>query len=215
MSAFMFSARLFAAIAVLFTALVLSTPASARTDAPLMVRIPGKYYEIGKYEVTQGEWRAVMGNNPSYFSNCGDNCPVERVSWNDVQDFIKKLNAQTGKQFRLPSKAEWDYACYGGHQTKYCGGDDLDSLGWFDKNSDGRTHPVGQKQPNGYGLYDMNGNVFEWMSDCYEKNCVKHMLGGGAWSNNEQLALPTYHGGVDATFRIGNNFGFRLARTLP
>lgn len=214
MSAFKFSAR-FSAPTVLLTALMLSPLASARNDSPAMVRVPGKYYEIGKFEVTQGEWRLVMGDNPSYFGNCGDNCPVERVSWNDVQEFIKKLNAQTGKHFRLPSKAEWEYACNGGRQTRYCGGDDLDPLGWFDGNSGGQTHPVGQKQSNSFGVYDMSGNVFEWLSDCYEGSCTKHVLLGGAWSNTAQLALTSFTAGVDSTFRLGNNFGFRLARTLP
>ncbi len=189
--------------------------ASTAFAGPAMVRIPEKYYDIGKFEVTQGEWRAVMGNNPSYFSNCGDNCPVERVSWNDVQEFIKKLNAQTGKHYRLPTKAEWDYACYAGQQTKYCGGDDLDPLGWFEENSGGHTHTVGQKRANGYGLYDMSGNVFEWLSDCYEGSCSKHMIRGGAWTNSAQLALTSYVVGIDSGFRLGNNFGFRLARTLP
>ena len=193
---------------------ILAHAADAGTDGPAMVRIPGKNYEIGKYEVSQGEWRAVMGSNPSYFGKCGDTCPVERVSWNDAQEFIKKLNARTGKHYRLPSKAEWEYACYGGRQSKYCGGDDLDTLGWFDENSSG-THPVGQKQANGYGLYDMSGNVFEWVSDCYEGSCTKHVLCGGAWSNNAQLALTSFNPGVDSTFRLGSNFGFRLARTLP
>lgn len=90
-------------------------------QGPVMVRIPGKNYEIGKYEVTQAEWRAVMGSNPSKHINC-DKCPVEQVSWNDIQTFIQKLNANTRKLYRLPTESEWEYACYAGSQTEYCGG---------------------------------------------------------------------------------------------
>lgn len=92
--------------------------AKAGGNDPVMVRIPGKNYEMGQYEVTQREWKAVMGNNPSKFGDCGDNCPVERVSWDDIQVFLEKLNAKTGKQYRLPTEAEWEYACYGGSQAK-------------------------------------------------------------------------------------------------
>jgi formylglycine-generating enzyme required for sulfatase activity len=97
-----------------------------------MVAIPGKNYEMGKYEVTQGQWKAVMGNNPSYNSDCGDNCPVEQVSWDDVQVYLQKLNAKTGKQYRLPSEDEWEFACGGGSKDEYCGGGDLNALGWYE-----------------------------------------------------------------------------------
>jgi formylglycine-generating enzyme required for sulfatase activity len=214
MSTFRNGVRTVASVLVILWLPALAIAADAAANAPEMVRIPGKNYEIGKYEVSQAEWRTVMGDNPSYFGKCGDTCPVERVSWGDVQEFIRKLNARTHKHYRLPTKAEWEYACYGSNRGTYCGGDDLNELGWFEGNSDGKTHLAGQKQANGYGLYDMSGNVFEWMDDCYEGNCMKRVLGGGAWSNNAQLALPSFSGGVDTTFR-GSNFGFRLARTLP
>ncbi|TVQ96995.1 MAG: DUF1566 domain-containing protein, partial [Desulfovibrionales bacterium] len=125
---------------------------------------------MGKYEVTQGQWTRIMGSNPSYFQS-GDTYPVERVSWNDVQGFITALNSQGSSTFRLPTEAEWEFACRsGGREEKYCGGDELDSLGWYSGNSGGRTHEVGTKTANGLGIYDMSGNVWEWVSDKYGSN---------------------------------------------
>jgi len=187
---------------------------NAEASAPAMVRIPGKNYEIGKTEVTQAEWRAVMGANPSHFINCGDTCPVEQVSWNEVQEFIQRLNTITGKQYRLPTSAEWEYACHGGSQNEYCGGDDLDAVAWTMDNSNGQTHPVGQKQANGYGLYDMTGNVWEWMNDCWQAECARRTLRGGSWLNFPQLARIVPRGSY-VTSNQHDNVGFRLARTLP
>jgi formylglycine-generating enzyme required for sulfatase activity len=132
-------------------------------------------FYMGKYEVTQGQWKAIMGNNPSSFKDCGDNCPVEQVSWNDIQDFINKLNQKTGKKYRLPTEAEWEYAARsGGKNEKYSGSDDIDSVAWYDKNSGRETHTRGQKQPNGLGIYDMSGNVWEWVTDWYDSNYYKN-----------------------------------------
>ena len=145
-----------------------------------MVKIPdsaehkGLYF--GKYEVTQAQWQAIMGNNPTDFK--GDlSRPVERVSWNDCQEFIKKLNARTevksaGIIFRLPTEEEWEYACRAGSTGKYgllADGREgsLDEMGWYLDNSDYKTHPVGQKKPNAWGLYDMHGNVWEWTASAY------------------------------------------------
>jgi Tfp pilus assembly protein PilF len=181
---------------------------------PAMVAIPGAAFEIGKYKVTQGEWRAVMGNNLSHFNNCDVSCPAESVSWNDVQEFIQKLNARTGKQYRLPTEAEWERACYGGSHTDYCGGNDLDAVGWYNGNSNFETHPVGQKKANAYGLYDMTGNVWEWMSDCPVANtCSSRSIRGGSWMDAPQYQLAAYRDRGSVEFR---NFfiGFRLARTL-
>ena len=123
-------------------------------------------FAIGKTEVTQGQWKAIMGNNPSKFVECGDNCPVEQVSWDDAQAFIEKLNTKTGKKYRLPSEAEWEYACRAGGQHEYCGGNNLDSIAWYGAlakpagNSNKTTNPVAAKQANAFGLYDMSGNVW-------------------------------------------------------
>ena len=126
-------------------------------------------YYIGQTQVTQELWEAVMGSNPSYFT--GDNRrPVENVSWNDCQEFIKKLNRFTGKNFRLPTEAEWEYAARGGSKSrgyKYSGSNNPDAVAWYGKNSGYETHPVAQKQSNELGLYDMSGNVWEWCSDRY------------------------------------------------
>jgi formylglycine-generating enzyme required for sulfatase activity len=181
---------------------------------PLMVRIPGKNYEMGKYEVTQKEWRDIMGSNPSDFSSCGDNCPVEKVNLEDIQTFLQKLNQKTGKQYRLPTEEEWGYASYGGSQTVYCGSNDIDNVAWYAENSGRKTHPVGQKQANGYGLYDMCGNVSEWRSDCYYGDCAKRVLRGGSWFDYPSVTrsdgLLYYKPELRSGFA-----GFRVARTLP
>lgn len=123
-------------------------------------------YYIGKTEVTQALWQAVMGSNPSNFK--GADLPVECVSWNDCQEFIQKLNRLTGRNFRLPTEAEWEFACRGGNKSngyKYSGSNDIDNVAWYDGYSG--THPVGTKAPNELGIYDMSGNVWEWCNDWY------------------------------------------------
>ena len=125
-------------------------------------------FSIGETEVTQGLWKAVMGNNPSNFT--GDNLPVEEVSWDDCQLFIAKLNQLTGRNFRLPTEAEWEYAARGGNKSKgykYAGSNTIDNVAWYKDNSGDKTHPVGSKAPNELGLYDMNGNVWEWCQDWF------------------------------------------------
>ncbi|MDR1895236.1 MAG: SUMF1/EgtB/PvdO family nonheme iron enzyme [Prevotellaceae bacterium] len=152
-------------------------------------------FNIGQYEVTQKQWVAVMGNNPSQFQ--GDNLPVENVNWDDARAFIKKLNALTGKKYRLPTEAEWEYAARGGAQSrgyKYSGSNNVDEVAWYKTNSDGKTHEAGSKKANELNIYDMTGNVDEWCSDWYEEyksDSVKNPTGpasgsfrvlrGGSW----------------------------------
>ena len=183
------------------------------SDCPEMVVI-GTSYAMGKYLVTQKQWRDVMGNNPSFFRNCGDDCPVEDVSWDDAQEFVAKLNEKTGKTYRLPTEAQWESACHAGSQTEYCGGQQFDAVAWYARNSGARTHPVGQKQPNGLGLYDMNGNVWEWTSDCSNGDCRYRILRGGSWSFDPQFSRSPKRIGIAASYHL-NDYGFRLVRALP
>jgi formylglycine-generating enzyme len=177
-------------------------------------------FNMGKYLVTQAQWVALMGNNPSHFKECGGNCPVEQVSWKDVQEFIGKLNDQTGKNYRLPYEAEWEYAARsGGKQEQWAGTSDMNELGayaWFGDNSDKTTHPVGTRRPNGLGLYDMTGNVWEWCSDWFDADYYKkspeknprgalsgsnHVMRGGSWGGTP--------GSVRAAYRVGGSPSFR------
>jgi uncharacterized caspase-like protein len=183
---------------------------------PEMVPIPGKNIAIGKTEVTQGQWRIVMQSDPPElkFKGC-DDCPVENVNWNDAQDFIGKLNLKTGKNYRLPSESEWEYACRAGGRNEYCGSDNADSVAWHSGNSGQRTHSVGGKQANAWGLYDMSGNVWEFTQDCWEGNCEQRVLRGGSWDYSPQFAqtiVRTTGGPVGGRRYSGN--GFRLARML-
>ena len=126
-------------------------------------------FAIGQTEVTQALWQAVMRSNPSYFHG-NKNHPVEEVSWDDCQTFISKLNSLTGRQFRLPTEAEWEYAARGGNKSKgykYSGSNDINSVAWYWDNSGNKTHDVATKQPNELGIYDMSGNVWEWCQDWY------------------------------------------------
>ena len=154
-------------------------------------------YYICKYEVTQALWRVVMDSNPSNFK--GDNLPVECVSWNDCQTFIDRLNNYTGRNFRLPTEAEWEFAARGGNYSrhyKYSGSNYISDVAWYGDNSGDRTHPVGTKQANELGLYDMSGNVWEWCSDWYgsyssysqsnptgPNSGSYRMRRGGSWDN--------------------------------
>ena len=161
------------------------------------VTLTNDYY-IGKYEVTQALWKAVMGNNPSNFK--GDNLPVEKVSWDDCQEFISKLNRITGKTLRLPTEAEWEYAARGGNNSRgyqYSGSNNLSDVAWFRGNSGGKPHAVGTKQPNELGIYDMSGNVDEWCQDWYWY---------GAYSSSSQVN-PT--GANSGSYRVcrGGSWG--------
>ena len=125
---------------------------------------------IGRFPVTQGQWEEVMGGNPSRFKESGPDAPVEEVSWDDAQEFCLALGQRDGREYRLPTEAEWEYACRAGSTGAWCFGDDEEMLGdyaWYYGNSDDRTHPVGRKKPNAWGIHDMHGNVFEWCQDWY------------------------------------------------
>jgi len=169
----------------------------AESDEKPAHRVKLSDFYIGKYEVTQEQWEAVMGDNPSNFK--GDpNCPVEQVSWNDVQKYITKLNQLTGKSYRLPTEAEWEYAARGGTNSKsykYSGSNTLNIVAWYYDNSNSKTHPVGTKNPNELGIYDMSGNVWEWCNDWYglypsssqtnpqgPSSSSNRVFRGGSWS---------------------------------
>ena len=181
-------------------------------------------FSIGKYEVTQEEWEAVMESNTSKFK--GAKFPVEQVSWNDCQEFIRKLNQMTGKKFRLPTEAEWEYAARGGSKSrgyKYAGGNDLGSVAWYNDNSGRKTHEVGQKQPNELGLYDMAGNVLEWCQDWkgnYSSSSQSNPQGpssgslrvyrGGSWHYDARYCRVSNR--INSTPDARNNdLGLRLA----
>ncbi|HUH65612.1 MAG TPA: formylglycine-generating enzyme family protein [Syntrophales bacterium] len=187
-----------------------------------------KPYYMETTEVTQGQWRKVMGNNPSVFSTCGDNCPVENVSWGDAQEFIRRLNQKEGiNKYRLPTEAEWEFACRAGAKSKEAPGSAEGNLGdyaWYEANSDRKTHPVAVKKPNPWGLYDMHGNVLEWCQDWqddYPEKAMKDpkgppsgqhkILRGGAWLGSPTTLRCTFRS-QDYGIVKSNDIGFRLAR---
>lgn len=201
-------------------------------------RVVLKGFALGRTEVTQGQWKAVMGSNPSDFKDCGDDCPVEKVNWGEAQEFVRKLSMKTGKIYRLPSEAEWEYACRAGGAQTYCGGETTDSvawtgnsagISWFTSSSGNKTHAVARKQANAWGLYDMSGNVWEWTEDCWNVsysgapgdgsawisgNCGQRVVRGGSWLNAPLSAGSAIRSRMDTT--DGNYIiGFRLARMLP
>ncbi len=165
-------------------------------------------FYLGKYEVTQKQWEAVMGNNPSNFK--GPDLPVEEVSWNDAQAFIKNLNEKEGKNvYRLPSEAEWEHAARAGSNGAWCFGDDeslLVQYAWYDKNSGNTTHPVGKLKPNAFGLYDMHGNVYEW---CEDADGSVRVLRGGSWNFGAGNCRSVYRYWYDPGCRL-LNLGFRV-----
>jgi formylglycine-generating enzyme required for sulfatase activity len=211
------------------------TATQAASIDPVMVPIPGKNFEIGKYLVTRGEFAKFVketgydtGNDCIVFDGTKwthggnwhspgfsqeDSHPVTCVNWNDAQAYVSWLSKKTGRNYKLPTESEWVVACYAGSQTEYCGGNDIESVAWHDDNSGKTTHPVGQKQANGYGLYDMSGNVWEWMENWYDNGQQYRALRGGAWNNAPQYVRASSPGNFKPVMR--NSYGgFRLARTL-
>jgi len=195
-------------------------------------RLTTPFY-LGKYEVTQAEWKAVVGNNPSKFP--GDRNPVEMVSWDDCQTFVNRLqsairNPDSEFRFSLPTEAQWEYACRAGTRTRFYYGDDLDykdlaDHAWFKGNSGGKTHPVGEKKPNAWSLYGMGGNVCEWCQDCYAsyvKGAVSDPSGpergnplirGGSWYDTGTVCRSAYRGWASPSYRH-SHLGCRLALRL-
>ena len=200
----------------------------AGTDQqPVHAVILSTEFYLQQTEVTQGQWRSVMGTNPSQFTACGDDCPVERVSWNDVRAFLEALNAKyPGRNYRLPTEAEWEYAARAGVGRGYEDTGDLDEAAWFDGNAGARTHPVESKSPNPWGLYDMHGNVAEWVTDWYRadyyrlgpavdppgpKDGAARVVRGGSWGSSRRFVGTL--GRMDRDpFTRDFNIGFRLAR---
>jgi formylglycine-generating enzyme required for sulfatase activity len=199
-----------------------------------------KSFAMSKTEVTQGQWNFIMGNNPSRFFNCGESCPVEQVSWEDAQAFIRKLNAKTGKLYRLPSEAEWEYAARADSTTTYPWGNQAshEYANYGDDEccqglAQGRdqwvnTAPVGRFPANAFGLHDMIGNVWEWVDDSYHDSYTdapmdgsawsgdgaNHVVRGGSWNFDPQFLGVAIRSRFEPAFRI-NSIGFRLARRLP
>ena len=213
-----------------------STSRYADSDEKPVTRVRiSRGFWMGKFEVTQRQWQAVMGSNPSHFDNCGGNCPVERVSWNDVQEFIGKLNGRSGGQrYRLPTEAEWEYAAQAGTETDTYAGDItkprgndpvLNRIAWYDENSGRKTRPVGRKAPNAWGLHDMLGNVWEWVGDRfgdYPGGTVTDPSGprtgsfrvsrGGSWSFHARYCRSADRNRFSPGYRH-IILGFRLLRT--
>ena len=183
-------------------------------------------FYIGKHEITQAQWKTVMGGNPSNFK--GDNLPVENVSWNDAHEFISKLNAATGREYRLPTDAEWEYAARGGRHPrgyKYSGSNNVGEIAWYEGNSEKMTHPVGTKRANELGIHDMSGNVWEWVSDWLgdsdgepqtdpkgpDEGTFRVIRGGGWGSYARGVRVSNYYNNAPANYY--NILGFRLAMT--
>jgi formylglycine-generating enzyme required for sulfatase activity len=202
------------------------------SDKTAKMSVLANVYLLQTTQVTQKQWEAVMGNNPSHFKGNVDR-PVETVSWDDAQEFIKKLNEIEGTdKYRLPTEAEWENACRAGTTTDFFFGNDESKLGeyaWYGDNSEIKTHPVGQKKPNAWGLYDMHGNIWEWVEDDYHENYEGAPTDGRAWIDEPRGAYRVIRGGswssgarsCRAANRYGyrpgmrrNNLGFRLARSV-
>ncbi len=180
---------------------------------------------IGRHPVTQSQWEEVMGGNPSYFEESGSDAPVERVSWDDAQVFCRALSQRDGREYRLPTEAEWEYACRAGSTGAWCFGDDEEKLGdyaWNDENIEEQTHPVGQKKPNAWGIHDMHGNVWEWCQDwdgAYPEGPTTDPVGPevgsrrvsrGGWFIDAVYCRSATRNGFYPGLRI-NFMGFRVA----
>lgn len=194
-------------------------------ESPVHTVTLNNFY-IGQYEVTQKQWQDVMGNNPSQFNDCF-NCPVENVSWDDIQKFLTDLNKKTGKNYRLPTEAEWEFAAIGGNASKgyeYSGSNDPVEVAWYNSTSGEKTHPIGLKKPNELGIYDMSGNVWEWCSDFFDRSYYldspqknpkgptktsTHVLRGGSF-DCPTSSIRTKYRGRTSPYDKGSYYGFRI-----
>ena len=173
-----------------------------------------KDFRIGKYLVTQQLWEAVMGNNPAHFK--GKFRPVDSVSWNDTQEFIRKLNEMTGETYRLPTEKEWEFAARGGIYTKgykYSGNDAVAAVAWYKDNSEEATHSVGALKPNELGIFDMSGNVWEWCQDWSDEDEDTKVLRGGSWYSDDYFCEVSIRNYYNPDFRY-NLLGFRLVKEI-
>ncbi|MDR3228391.1 MAG: formylglycine-generating enzyme family protein [Puniceicoccales bacterium] len=209
----------------------MGSPSSEPSEAQHRVRITRSYW-LGKYEVTQAQWQAVMGSAPSYFE--GAQHPVESVTWNDAMEFCAKLTNQeraagrlpTGYRYTLPTEAQWEYACRAGTTGSYGGSGNLNEMGWHAANSGDKTHDVGGKSPNAWGFYDMHGNVWEWCSDWYDSYCYPsgsvsdptgpnsgsdRVLRGGSWHYDSGCCRSAYRLYFSPSLRNIGGMGFRVA----
>ena len=186
-------------------------------------------YYIAETQVTQALWQAVMGDNPSNWK--GDNLPVETISWNDCQEFIRKLNQLTGKKFCLPTEAQWEFAARGGNLSKgykYAGSDNPNEVAWFKDNSNSQTHPIKQKKPNELGLYDMSGNVWEWCNDWFDEDYYQssphhnpqgptsggsRVLRGGVWADVAEGSRVSFRSDLNPDFSV-SFIGMRLSLSV-
>ncbi len=182
-----------------------------------------KDFYIGKYEITQGDWIEIMGNNPSEPNDCID-CPVNQISWEDIQEFIKKVNSKYSEEYRLPTEEEWEFASKGGLKSKgfvYSGSNDVNEVAWFSNNSENKPHPVGMLKPNELGIYDMSGNIWEWCSNSKkpypcdninkELKFESKILRGGTFGNTAQSVRVIDRNGRGTSLRL-QTLGFRLAK---
>jgi formylglycine-generating enzyme required for sulfatase activity len=186
-------------------------------------------FAIGKYEVTQAEWMALMGGNPSKVPACGEACPVENVNWHEAQAFVARLSAQTGKRYRLATEAEWEYACRAGRQEEYCSGAGTDWTQPWESPEYGAPKPVAETTANPWGLHGMSGSVWEWVQDCMHPNylgapsdgsawnepeCKSRVLRGGSWLTGPFSGRAGLRFNYAPDFRA-RDFGLRVVRTMP
>jgi formylglycine-generating enzyme required for sulfatase activity len=212
--------------------------AERSTDEGPQHRVTLRPFLLGRYEVTQGQWQALMGRNPSHFKRCGEDCPVENVSWHDAQAFIRKLNQATGRHYRLPSEAEWEYAARAGTSTPFSTGwvltaaqANFNATGSYGGSAPGpyrkTTLRVGSFEPNAFGLHDLHGNVWEWVQDRYARGYYgapqdgsawepadhgpRRVLRGGSWADAPEALRSAFRGTLAPELRL-SGVGLRIAR---